>query len=112
MRLVIQSKLLEVTEPVREYAEKRFGTLKRLLGRFEESGERVLQLEISRATRHHRKGEVYYVEATLPMPGKIIRIEQYDENIRAGIDATKNRLTAAVEEYKDRLEEKRAEVKK
>lgn len=107
MKLIVQSTLLEYTDSVREYVERRFRPLEKLLRSFEEKGERVLRVEIARTTRHHRKGGVYYVEATLVLPRKTIRIEQYDENIRTAVDVVRKRLHVCVEQYKEKMEDKR-----
>jgi putative sigma-54 modulation protein len=103
MKIQLQSTLLELTGAIREYAEKRFAVLAKPLTRFEREGECVLEVEIARTTRHHRKGEVYYVELTLPLKNKILRIEQYSEDLRAGIDAAKKRMQMEIEKHKEKM---------
>jgi len=99
---------LELTDALREYIHKRLEPLGKILKRLEEKGEYSLHVEVARATRHHRKGEkVYYVEVTLALPRKTIRIEQYDEDVRKGVDAAKKRLQVAIEQYKEKMQEKR-----
>lgn len=106
MKIALTSTILELTDPLREYIHKRLEPLSKLLISFEGKGEYTLRIEIARTTRHHRKGDVYYVEATLALPKKTIRIEQTSEDIRAGIDAMKKRLQIAIEQYKEKVEEK------
>jgi len=106
MKLVIQSTLLELTDALREYVHRRLDPIAKVLISFEARGECTLRIEIARTTRHHRKGDVYYVEATMVLPRKTIRIEQYDEDIRAGIDVLRKRLHVSIEQYKERMEDK------
>ncbi len=110
MKINIHSELLQVTDSIEAYISKRLGSLSKHLKRFETKGEYILQIEVSRTTRHHRKGEVYYVEATLPLPRKTIRIEQYDEDLHAGIDMLRDRLTVELEKYKEKIKGKDKET--
>ncbi len=106
MRISLQGSKLLLTDALKEYTIKRLASLDRFLKRFEHDGEVLLEVEIARVTRHHRKGDVYYVEFTLSLPKKMIRIEHTDSDVRAGIDAAHQRLKVAVEEYKHMLEDK------
>jgi ribosomal subunit interface protein len=106
MRTVIKTTRLTLTDALFSYVEKRLSALNKYVKGFERNGELLLEAEIARTTRHHRKGEVYYVELTLRLPKKTVRIEQSHEDLRAGIDAAQKRCKLMVEEYKKKLVDK------
>lgn len=106
MRTIIKTTRLTLTDALNAYIEKRLSVLGKYVKGLEESGELILQAEFARTTRHHRKGEVYYVELTMRILKKTIRIEQYDEDLRAGIDEAQKRFRVSLEEYKDLLKER------
>ena len=107
MRILLKSTLLELTDALREYARKRMEPISKVLKGFEEKNECTLDMEVARTTRHHRKGDVYYIEITLPLPKKTIRIEQYGDDLRVCIDSAQKRCMLSVKEYKEKAEDKR-----
>ena len=66
-------------------------------------------VEIARSTRHHRKGDVFYAEATFEtVPGgKQMRGVAEGPDIRLAIDQVKEKLKKEVRRYKDKLVETR-----
>lgn len=111
MQIIIHSKNLDITPSIREYVEMKIGSLNHLLQRFETQGEIKTEIEIARTTKHHKSGDVFYAEANLHMPKKIIRAEHYDSDIRIAIDEIKNKLHNEIIKYKEfsighRLEKK------
>lgn len=111
MRISLQGSKLLLTDALKEYVTKRLMPLERYLKRFERDGDVLLEVEIARSTRHHRKGDVYYIELNLSLPKKMIRIEQDDADVRAGIDVAHQRLKAAVEAYKELVDAKKKHEK-
>ncbi len=106
MRISITGTRLELTQAIQTYAEKKSSILNRLVRSFEKSGELLLRIEIARSTRHHKKGDaVYYVEFTLALPKKVIRIEEYDANVRVAIDKAQQRIKSALTDYKNKFTE-------
>lgn len=101
MQIKILAKQVEVTPSLKEYIEKKIGTISRFLSRFEKDGEKIVFIEIARTTRHHKQGEVYYAEATLELPGKILRAEYEHADPRAAIDQIKDVLKLEIKKYKD-----------
>lgn len=101
MKIDIQGTQLDLTPSVRQYAEEKIGTLERFLRRFEKEGERTVFVELARSTRHHKSGDVFYAEATLELPGTILRAEHKDEDIRSAIDRIRDILKNNIASYKN-----------
>lgn len=62
----------------------------------------ILDLEVGRETKHHRKGKIYYAKANLKIGGKFLRAEVADEDIRAAIDLLEEELEIEVKKFKGR----------
>lgn len=102
MQLDLKTTNLELTSPLKEYVEKRLEPLSRFVKRYEEKGEVRMFVELARITRHHQKGNVFYAEANVELPGKIVRAEATHEDIRAAVDVLKDVLKREFKKYKDR----------
>lgn len=101
MNIIIHSKNLDITPPIREYVEIKISSLDHLLQRFETQGEIKTEIEIARTTKHHKSGDVFYAEANLHLPKKSLRAEHYDSDIRIAIDEIKNKLHNEIIKYKE-----------
>lgn len=103
MHITIKATQLALMPALREYIEEKLGGLAKLLARFEAKGELTLFVEIARTTKHHKRGEVFYAEATLALPGAgTLRIEEYDADVRTAIDRVKDRLKLDIVRHKER----------
>lgn len=106
MKIQLLGSKIEIPEGLKTFTEKKFLSLSKQLKRYEkDGGDLLLHVEIARTTRHHKKGEIYYIEATLHLPGKTLRIEHHDEEVRKGITQAKNRMKELIGEYTDREQE-------
>jgi len=106
MKIVIKATQIELTESLENYVNQKFSTLAKLVKSFEANGELTLRVELARTTRHHNKGDVYYVESTLPIVRNLIRIEQIDQDMHAAIDVAKDRMKVDIEKFKERMQSK------
>ena len=107
MKIDIKGTLLELTPAIKEYVQKKLAPLSRLMKTFEAEGETTAFIEIARTTKHHKRGEVYYAEATLLFAGKSLRVERYHRDIRAAIDLMRDTLKAEILRQKEKVERKR-----
>ena len=70
MQINLQSKNMELTNDIRDYALKRVTNLEKLLSRLQEDGGEVKALfEISRSTNHHKAGEVFHADCSINIDG-------------------------------------------
>ena len=90
----------------------KIGSLDHFLTRFENQGKIKIEVEIARTTNHHRHGEIFYAEANLHMPKKILRTEHSDIDIHTSIDKVKDKLHQEIIKYKEITIDHRAEKSK
>jgi len=101
MKIIIRAKELELTTAINDYINEKIGFLGRFLKRFETKQDIKAEIEIARATEHHRHGRVFYAEANLYLPGKTLRAEYSDLEIRAAIDEIQGMLKQEIKKYKE-----------
>lgn len=109
MKIIVKATKLELDQTILQYIDDKIGSLSRFIKKFEEKSEIKTEVEIARTTRHHRHGNVFYAEANIHLPKKIIRGEHSDWDVRVAIDKIKDKLQRELKTYK---EEKRDSVRK
>lgn len=92
MRISISGKNLEVSDSLRETAEKKLSKLSRY---FPEDTEAQVTLSIER-NRH-------IVEVTIPYEGRILRAEEYSADMYASLDNVGDKLEKQAERYRTRF---------
>jgi ribosomal subunit interface protein len=107
MKINIQKTTDLITPALEAYIEEKLAPLAKFVKQFDATGEAAIWLEISRTTKHHKKGEVYLAAADLRLPKKILRAEEYAEDIRVAIDRARDTLRLEIEKYKTKLLESR-----
>ena len=97
---VIIKKTANFNAEIGTYAEKKFSPLDKFIEHFEDEGDAELRVEISRTSKHHKNGQVFLTVASLGLPKKVLRSEEYAEDIRTAIDQARNTLRSEIEKYK------------
>ncbi len=100
MQIHLKASELELTPSLRTYAETKLGALAKLISKAERTAEPELVVEIGRTTRHHHRGPVFRAEGNLRMPGRMIRAEHVDLDLRVAIDRLRDKLHLEIEKFK------------
>lgn len=97
-------KNLDMTPSLATYVHEKLAPLAKFIQQFDKTGEAELWLELLRTTRHHGKGEeVFLAVADLRLPHKILRAEEYADDIRKAIDRARDTLKLEIEKYKTKF---------
>ncbi len=107
MKIDILGNKIDLTPSIKKYVNDKLVPLGKMISRFEKEGETTLFVEIARATRHHKKGDVFYVEATVSLPGKTLRAENFADDARDGIDSIRKVLKLELQKFKEKKEDKK-----
>ncbi len=102
MNINIKAKNLDLTPPLEIYLNKKVESLDKMLSQWEKTGSVEIDFEISRSTRHHRKGDVFYAEANLHINGVMLRANSDGNDIREAIDLVKDKLKMEILKYKEK----------
>lgn len=101
MKIDINASKIDMTPSLKKYVNMKMGSLSRFVKRFEKEGELTVFFEVARSTKHHKHGDVFYAEANLELPGKLLRAESYNSDIRVAIDSVKTTLKQEIIKYKN-----------
>ena len=112
MNIHIKKTTRLITPALEIYIQEKLGPIAKYVKKFDDTGEAAIWLEVSRTTKHHRKGEVFMAAADLRLPRKILRAEEYAEDIRVAIDRVRDTLRMEIEKYKAKALEPRRGGKK
>jgi len=110
MKVTIKATNLNLTPAIKRAIEEKIATLDKFILHIDASVEAFVEIAIE--TRHHRKGNIYYAEANIKVPGRIIRSEAKEENIYKAINTVKDELQLLLKKYKKRQIAKRERMGK
>lgn len=100
MHYTLKATKIELTEDITAYIEKKILTLDKLIAHF---GFAVtVSIEVERTTRHHRKGNVFRVEARVAVPHKTMRAEAVGQTVFEAIDTVKDEIALELERHKEK----------
>jgi len=100
MKVNIKSTNLDLTPEIKKAIEEKIATLDKFIPHIDGSLEAFFEVAVE--TRHHKKGKIYYAEANIKVPGRILRSEARDENIYKAINAVKDELQAILKKHKEK----------
>lgn len=107
MRVSLRQKNIKITPPLAEYIDRALiRRIEKLLAGGVESELPILDIEISRTTRHHKKGKVYRVSARLTHAKTHLYASVDNEDIRAACDLLEEALRREIKKNKGRLSAK------
>lgn len=103
MQVTIQANHLELTEAIREYAEKKIGEL----DKFVPDGTHVsADIILERTTAHHKKGEIFKAETNVSVPGQLLNASAEHEDLYAAIDKVRDGAMRELKRYKEKQSDK------
>lgn len=96
MQLIITGKNMEVSEPLKDYVEKKIGKLTRYLPTIDE-----VHVELSvEKTKSNLQRQV--VQVTMRSNGTILRAEERSADMLAAVDSVRDKLQRQMERFKER----------
>ena len=101
MRVSLKGTNTDLPSSTREYVDKKLvRTAERLLAR---NGEVIiLEIEVGKATRHHRTGNIFRAEANLSIGKTLLRAEALGETLNEAIDLAEEELEREIKQFKER----------
>lgn len=101
MTITIRGTGIELTPAIREYAEKKVQTLTKFF-------DTILKADIDVGVRshHHQKGDIYYAEVNLHVPGQVLRVEKDEISLYKAIDKVKDHLKLELKGLKAKMRQK------
>lgn len=101
MNIIIKATNIELTSNIKEYVEKKISSLDKYFNNIIEA-----QVEIGVNSKRHQKGEIFFAEVNLKVPGKILRILKTEKMLFKAIDKVKDHLKVILRRHKEKLQDK------
>jgi putative sigma-54 modulation protein len=96
-QIVVKGKNIEVSEPLRDYVEKKLGKLESHMDKIT-----TIAVELS-AEQHKTTNSRQVVQVTMQVNGQIIRAEEASSDMYAAVDVVLEKLRRSLERYKSKL---------
>ncbi len=118
MEVIIRSKNIELTQHLRDYAQKKLeracrfvpALLEKEIEDKEEVGREVdrivLEVEISKVTGDE-KGRIYRTRAKMVLPQVTLKVDDTAETVKESIEEVKEELERQIKDHKGKVEDQR-----
>ena len=107
MRTTFKGKNTDLTPSLRAYIESKLvRPTEKLVSKSDAKENLLLEIEVGRTTKHHRKGMVWWAEANLKIGKRLLRAEQSGEDPREVIDLVEEELKREIVTYKGKSQTK------
>lgn len=98
MQLIISGKGLGLTDAIENYVEKKINPIEKFF-----KGIIRADVTLGKETKHHVKGEVFYAECKLEMPGNDVFERDNGKDLYSAIDALKDSLEGELKKRKAKM---------
>ncbi len=105
MKIRIKATNIELTPAIKTYVESKIRDLEKPL-KYLNKNVLKADVEIGKITKQQRKGRVFRAEINLSMPGKLLRAESVQWDLRVAIDEIKQDMEREIRKYKGKQEAK------
>lgn len=107
MQVIITARGADLTDALRDYVEEKIGGLTKFFDQIIRA-DVVLGLQ----TRHHQKGDIFFAECKLEVPGKDVFVKEDGDNVYKAIDKARESLGAELKKIKVLRREKSKKARK
>ncbi|KND49022.1 MAG: hypothetical protein AB200_01160 [Parcubacteria bacterium C7867-005] len=90
MNINLKATGIELTDAIREYAQKKIGTLEKFLGKGKEGA--IFNVEVGKTTKHHKNGDFFRAEVKISGAGFDNYAVSEAEDLYSAIDLVESEL--------------------
>lgn len=100
MEIILKAKNITLDDALKDFVNDRIGGLERLLKNIKPPI--LIEVEIGKETKHHKKGNIFYAEGQISLPGALLRSTSKKEDLRLAIVEVKDDLQRQIKKYKNK----------
>lgn len=100
----VQATNVELTDAIRAFVTEKIMGLERFAKRFDPCD---VAIELGKTSERHQKGDVFFAEVTMSIPGDTIRARVEKDDLYAAIDELKDGIKTQLIDRKEKLIEER-----
>jgi len=101
MTIQIHCTGMELTDAIRTYVEEKMETLHKFFDNIQH-----MNVEVGMRGNHHNKGDIYYAEVNMSIPGQFVRVVKEEADLYKAIDKVKDHLKVELEQVKEKMRRK------
>lgn len=101
MKINIKFTNIEVSVSFKKIIEEKIKSLEKIINFFDKSPK--IFIEIAKETRHHKKGNIYYIEINIITLKKNFRVQVKEKNIYKAINLAKKEMKELLASYKEKI---------
>ncbi|MEA2065118.1 MAG: ribosome-associated translation inhibitor RaiA [Patescibacteria group bacterium] len=98
MNIIIKATNIELTSNIKEYVEEKINSLDKYFNNIIEA-----RIEIGINSQRHQKGEIFFAEANIKIPGKLLRVVKTEKKLFKAIDKVKDHLRVILRRHKEKI---------
>ena len=99
MNIIISGRRLEVTEPIKKYAEEKIGRVNKYF-------DHITEIDVTLSVEKSKvEGEIHRADVLLFGNGLKLKVEMEDKDLYAAIDKATDVLERKVRKYKEKLKD-------
>lgn len=99
MKINLKTKNFSLTASIKNYLEQKLNSLDKFLPRDESI---LADVDLSKTTKHHQKGDVFRAEVNLRLPGRLVRASAIRWDLRVAIDTAKDDILKEIKTNKEK----------
>ncbi|MEK7087325.1 MAG: ribosome-associated translation inhibitor RaiA [Patescibacteria group bacterium] len=99
MKINLKTKNFSLTASIKNYLEQKLNSLDKFLPADESI---FADVDLSKTTKHHQKGDVFRAEVNLRVPGRLIRASSIEWDLRIAIDRVRDELIKEIKTNKEK----------
>lgn len=107
MNINYRGKDTELTDDLKDFADKKIGSLDRLLGE-----GAMAHVEFSKDSNHHVQGDHFKVSVEITVPGSRFFTEEVAKDYKTALNSVKEELKEQINSFKGNKEAKRRDTAK
>ncbi len=100
MKISIKATNFNLTPSIETWVLGRIGSLEKFISKLDAKGVVSCRVEVGKTTHHHYSGPVFRAEANLSLPGKLLRAEAVEKDLKLAITKAKDELQIQIQNYK------------
>ena len=98
MRIKINPTNIKLDDALVVWVQDKIGGLEKFLKKIDPEAVEM-SVEIGKPSEHHHKGLVWYAEANLKLPGRLLRATNTNKDLRLAINQVKDELQRQIKKY-------------
>lgn len=104
MQIHLRGNNLELTDAIKNYAEKKASGLEKYAPKYPNMPDLQVWVEVGKTTNHHQSGDIFRAEIQFQLPheAKMIRTESQTADLYAAIDEAHDEMKNKLQNTKDK----------